>query len=77
MALDSYMFNSHLKHAIAAEIAKLYYKPSQYSRKALSTQDMEVNNAHTKILDGKRTGDGVDGFTERSVKLKVHLCFCA
>lgn len=70
LTLDSHTFNSHVKAAIAEEIARLYNIPSTEDVKAAkqeTTQGRSAIGSH----EAARAGDGFEGFTERLVKLKV------
>lgn len=70
MALDSHVLNSHLKTALIAEIAELYHTQSR--RESDPAEARHAKDAAQVTDDDHRgSGDGVGGFTDRMVKLKV------
>lgn len=70
MALDSHVLNSHLKTALIAEIAELYYTQSRRESDPTEARRAE-DNAHVTDDDHRGSSDGVGSFTDRMVKLKV------
>lgn len=64
------MLNSHVETALIAEISKLYHYQSRHeSNSAGSRREGETGSS---AGDGeRRTNEGIGGFTDSMVKLKV------
>lgn len=70
LTLDSHVFNTHLKRALMAEIGRLYHMLSRRERRRTDAECGEGPRVGND--DGyPRNGDGVGGFTDIMVKLKV------
>lgn len=74
LTLDSYTFNSRLKTVLSAEIATLHDIPSEGKRDMRKDDDAGEDAKLSGRYPSKSTGDGVEGFTGRLVKLKVSEC---
>lgn len=76
LTLDSHIFNSHLKAVLMTEIARLYDMLSRPEHRLTDAERGEGPNVENDD-DSPRNGEGVGGFTDRMVKLKVSQMFLA
>lgn len=70
MALDSHVLNRHLRAALMAEIAELHHTQSRRDRGL--NEARQLDDADHISGDHQGNSDGVGGFTDIMVKLKVH-----